>query len=143
MGIRDHLRPGETLISDHKPFYATSYRIILCQEKDGREEVWELPYTRLTSVEMVKLPHFKLMIAGTLAVVGGAMMTKLGLFTSWLAIAAGVGMLLFGAIGREAYYQLRAHGMTKEEEARWRLDRWGSGSFVSTIRSIIGERPPL
>lgn len=74
MSIRDHLRQGEAIISDHNPFYATSHRVIHYEEKDGGEELLELPYSRLTSVEVVKLARHKVMIAGTMMVIGGVIM---------------------------------------------------------------------
>ena len=43
MSIRDHLRQGEAIISDHNPFYATSHRVIHYEERDGNEELRELP----------------------------------------------------------------------------------------------------
>ncbi len=143
MDIRRRLRYGETLISDHHPYYATSQRVILYQEIEGRDEIWELPYARLTRVEVVKLPRHKMMIAGTLLVVGGAVMSTVGFITSWLAILAGIAAIAYGGIGREAYYQLHADGMTKEEAAKWRLVYFGSGSFVRTIRTVMGDRPDL
>ena len=140
MGIRERLKHGETIISDHHPYYATSDRVIHYQEIDGREELWELPYARLTSVEVVKLPRHKMMIAGTMLIVGGAIMSvTLQFITSWLAIVGGVAAIIYGGIGREAYYQLHANGMTKEEAARWRLVYWGSGSFIRTIRTVTGR----
>ena len=140
MGIRERLRYGETIVSDHHPFYATSQRVIHYEEIDGREELWELPYARLTSVEVIKLPRHKMMIAGTMLTIGGIIMATVGFITSWPAIIIGMGAIIYGGIGREAYYQLHADGMTKEEAARWRLVYWGSGSFIRTIRTITGER---
>jgi len=141
MGIREQLRQGETVISDHQPYYATSHRVIRYEEIDGRVDLWELSYARLTSVEVIKMPRHKMMIAGTMLVVGGAIMSAtLAFITSWFAILAGVGALIYGGIGREAYYQLHASGMTKEEAARWRLVYWGNASFIRTIRTAIGER---
>ena len=140
MDIRSRLRYGETLLSDHHPYYATSQRIILYQEVGGREEVWELPYARVTSVEVVKMPRHKMMVAGTLLIVGGAVMSTYGFITSFPAILAGIGALVYGGIGREAYYQFHANGMSKEEASRWRLVYWGSGSFVRTIQTVIGDR---
>lgn len=139
MGIRGRLRHEETIISDHHPYYATSQRVILLQEIDGREELWELPYARLTRVEVVKLPRHKMMIAGSMMIIGGAIMSTIGYFTSGLAILAGIGAIIYGGIGREAFYQLHADGMTKEEAARWRLVYYGSGSFIRTIRTVTGK----
>ena len=141
MGIREHLRHEETIISDHRPFYATSQRIIHYVERDGIEEIRELSYARLTSVEVIKLPRHKMMIAGTLMIVGGALMSTIVFITSWVAILAGIGAILYGGIGREAFYQFHANGMTKEEAARWRLAYWGNGSFIRTILTAIGKRP--
>ena len=139
MGIRGRLRHEETIISDHHPYYATSQRVILLQEINGREELWELPYGRLTKVEVIKLPRHKMMIAGTMMIVGGAIMSSIGYFTSILALLGGICAIIYGGIGREAYYQLHANGMTKEEAARWRLVYWGSGSFIRTIRIVTGK----
>ena len=139
MGIREKLRHGETLISDHQPFYATSQRVIHYEEKDGKEELWELSYNRLTSVEVIKLPRHKMLIAGAMLIIGGAILSTVGFITSWLAIFAGIGAIIYGGIGREAFYQFHASGMTKEEEAKWRLVYWGNGSFVRTVRTVLGE----
>ncbi|MFH1560508.1 MAG: hypothetical protein ABID84_03765 [Chloroflexota bacterium] len=141
MGIREQLRPGETVISDHQPFYATSQRVIHYEEKDGKEDLWEISYARLTSVEVIKLPRHKVMIAGTMMIVGGAIMSTMGFITAWPALLVGIGVIIYGGIGREAYYQFHANGMTKEEAPRWRLAYWGNGSFIRTIRVITGERP--
>lgn len=140
MSIRDHLRQGEAIISDHNPYYATSYRVIYYEEKDGNEELSELPYSRVTSVEVVKLARHNVMIAGTMLVIGGAILAATwNLIGSWLSIIAGIGVVIYGGIGREAYYQFRAEGMDKEEEARWRLAYWGSGSFVRTVQTVMGD----
>jgi len=139
MGIGEQLRHGESIISDHQPFYATSQRVIHYEEKDGREELWELSYSRLTSVEVIKLPRHKMMIAGALLIIGGAIMSTVFILTSWLAIIVGVGGIIYGGIGREAFYQFHANDMTKEEETRWRLAYWGSGSFIRTIGTATGE----
>ena len=140
MSIRGRLRYEETIISDHHPYYATSQRIIYLQEIDGREEVWDLPYARLTKVEVIKLPRHKMLIAGAMMIIGGAIMSSIGFLTSILALVGGLAAVIYGGIGREAYYQLHASDMTKEEAARWRLAYWGSGSFVRTIRTVTGDR---
>ena len=140
MDIRELLRHQETVISDHSPYYATSQRLILYQEIDGIKEISEIPYTRLTSIEVVKLPRHKILIAGTMMIIGGAIMAAtIQFITSWLAIFVGIGAIIYGGIGREAYYQLHANGMTNEETLRWRLIYYGSGSFIRTIQTITGE----
>jgi hypothetical protein len=140
MGIREKLRHEETVVSDHNPYYATSQRVILLLDVDGREELWEIPYERLSSVEVVKLPRHKMMIAGTLLVISGVIMSSMGFITSPLAIVAGVAALIYGGIGKEAFYQFHANNMTKEETTKWRLVYWGSGSFIRTIETLRGNR---
>ena len=135
--IRSHLRPGETIISDHRPFFATSQRVILVQNNHPR--LLEIPYQRLSSVELVKEPFHKLMIAGTLMIIGGAILTTVIYITSWFAIIIGAGSLVYGAIGRKSYYQLHSDRMTDKDEVLWRLPYWGSGSFIRTIRRIVGD----
>ena len=136
--IRSHLRSGETIISDHRPFFATSQRVILVQNQHPR--LLEIPYQRLSSIELVKEPLHKLMIAGTLMIIGGAILTTVVYITSWFAIIIGCGSLVYGAIGRKSYYQLNTDKMTDEEELLWRLPYWGSGSFIRTIRRIVGDQ---
>ena len=136
--IRSHLRSGETIVSDHRPFFATSQRVVLFQNNHPR--LLEIPYHRLSSIELVKEPYHKLMIAGTLMIIGGAILTTMIYIMSWLAIIVGSGSLVYGAIGRKSYYQLHADRMTDEEELLWRLPYWGSGSFIRTIRKIVGDR---
>ena len=134
------MRQGEAIISDHNPFYATSHRVIHYEEKDGSEKLSELPYSRLKSVEVVKLARHNVMIAGTMMVIGGVITAAaLHFITSGLAVIAGIGVVIYGGIGREAYYQFRAEGMDKEEEAKWRLAYYGSGSFVRTIQTAMGD----
>ena len=141
MSIRDHLRQGEAIISDHEPFYATSQRVIHYREMGEKTELRDIPFVRLTSVETVKEVRHKAMIAGTLMVIGGIiMMATVGLFTSPLAILGGIGALVYGMMGKESYYQFRAHEMTREEEAFWHMDYFGSGAFVTAVRNLIGER---
>ena len=142
MGIRDQLRPGEVIISDHDPFYASSQRIIHYEERDGKGELRDIPYTSLISIEVIKLPRHKMMVAGTLLIIGGALMAAtLQFLTSWLAIFVGVGAIIYGGIGKESFYQMHAYGMTKDQAAKWRLNYWGNGSFVQTIRTVIGQLP--
>ncbi len=136
--IRSHLRSGETIISDHRPFFATSQRVILIQNHHPR--VVEIPYQTLSSIELVKEPLHKLMIAGTLMIIGGGILTTVVYITSWFAIIIGCGSLVYGAIGRKSYYQLNTDRMTDEEELLWRLPYWGSGSFIRTIRRIVGDQ---
>lgn len=140
MGIRDKLNPEESIISDNNPYYVTSQRLIYYQENESGEQFSEIPYSRIESVEIVRSPRHKLMIAGTMLILGGAIMAaSMQFITSWPAIFAGIVALIFGGIGRESHYQIHAREMTKLETNIWRLAYWGNGSFVKTVRTIIGE----
>ena len=139
MSIRDKLRAQESIMSDHDPFYATSERIVYYKNLDGREEFSYIDYSRLESVEIIKEPNHKALVAGTLLIVGGAIMAAtLQYLTAWPAIIFGVGAMIYGGIGRESHYQILASNMTNEESSMWRLPYWGSGSFIRTIKTVVG-----
>ncbi len=143
MGVYDHLMAGEEMLSQFDPFYATSRRVIRYVQKPTREEFLELPYARLTSIETIKTPRHNLMIAGT-AVIIGAVFLFLTLFvviTLLPAIIMGLAMIIYGGMGKEGYVQLHIHGATSGEERPWRVKWQGSGSFIATIRSVIGQMP--
>ena len=140
MAIRDKLNVEESIISDNSPYYITSQRLIYYQENERGEEFSEIPYSRIESVEIVRSPIHKLMIAGTMLTIGGAIMAaSMHFITSWPAMLAGIAALIYGGIGRESHYQIHAKEMTKLETDRWRLTYWGNGSFVKTVRTITGE----
>lgn len=140
MGIRDKLNLEESIISDNNPYYVTSQRLIYYQDKENGEEFSAIPYSRIQSVEIIKSPRHKLMIAGTMLIVGGAIMAaSMQFITSWPAMFAGIGALIYGGIGRETHYQIHAKEMTKSEANIWRIVYWGNGSFVKTVQTITGE----
>ena len=143
MGIYSQLMPGEELLSEFKPFYATSRRIIRCREKSSGLEIVELPYARLDSIEMVRTPQHRLMMSGTVIVIGALAATALGLirFMTIPAIIVGIGVVIYGGIGQEGYYQLHIRNAARGEEKVWRIKFVGSGSFVATLRSVIGQMP--
>ena len=145
MALEEHLLPDETITSQHGPFYATPRRIIRYTQTPEAEQVHELPYTRLSGMELVKLPRHRLMIMGTVVAIGGAFvgLTWGLIFTTIIAIPGGIAMVIVGGIGREAYYQLQAHNMTKEEEHLWRVDYRHSQHFINTLHTILGDRPDI
>ena len=144
MAVRDHLLAGEVIVSEHPPFYLTSLRLLRHQQGPQGEETLALPLERLIGVEEVKSTHHRLMIVGSLLFVCGLFLTVTwGLITAVLAIVGGIVALVMGSLGRVTGYQIQAHNLTSEEEAVWRLEHWGAGKFVSTLRSRIGGQAGL
>ncbi len=143
MNIYKQLTAGEQLLSEFKPFYATSRRILRYEEKAGAPAIKELPYYRLDSIEMVRTPRHNLMMTGTAVVIGALLATFMGLiaFTTIPAIVIGLAVLFYGGAGKEGYYQLHIRNADRNEERLWRVKYEGSGTFIATLRSIIGDMP--
>ena len=141
MKVRDHLLPGEMLILEHPPFYLTSLRLL--REVDGQMKALHLE--RLTGVETVRSVNHPLMFAGTALVVSGVVLwaTRFLVVTPPLIIAAGVGALIWGLHGKPAYYQVQARNLSPQEEALWRLERWGFKRFVQALRDRAEGGPGL
>ncbi|MBI2887875.1 MAG: hypothetical protein HYY02_11785 [Chloroflexi bacterium] len=139
MTVLDQLTPGEEILARCEPFYATTHRVLRADDSQGAATL-ELPYIRLQSVELVRQPSHRLMTAGTaLAILGFLLWYFLGLVTSFLAVMAGIGVLVYGAQGREAYYQLRTYQMAPNEERRWRIPYRGSMDFIVTVGQRSGK----
>ena len=140
MAVRDNLLEGEMSLSQCPPFYATNRRILRTITESAREEIVDLPYYRIESVELMREPRHRLAVAGVIMAFSGVIMWMLGFFTSIPAIAAGVGMILWGARGREGYYQFRTSQMRPDELARWRVPFRGSAGFITTVGEYV-KRP--
>ena len=132
MKVRDHLLPGEMLVLEHPPFYLTTFRLLRVVEGQMKA----LPLERLTGVETVRTVNHRLMFAGTALVVSGVVLWATGfLVVTWpLILLAGLGALIWGLRGKPAYYQVQARNLSAEEEALWRLERWGFRRFVEALR---------
>ena len=141
MPLQRYLAPGEEVVSQHGPFYATSFRVVRFEvRKDGREEARSLPYSSLETVELVTKPRHLLMILGTVMAILALPMWFYLVLTPIIMFVVGVGMVIVGGIGREAYYQLHARNMTAEEARLWRIPRRGSGQLVASIRYTIHDK---
>lgn len=140
MAVRDHLLEDEMILSQCAPFYATNRRILRSVTTNAREEVHELPYYRIESVELLREPRHKLALAGVVMAFSGVIMWMIGYITSIPVMAVGVGMIVWGARGREGYYQFRGYQMPPEELARWRVPFRGSAGFITTVGEYV-RRP--
>jgi hypothetical protein len=163
--------PGEKVISECKPFYATSKRIIRYDEGAQSQPVAEIGYHQLAAVELMRKPSHPMMALGTLCILAAIFLaaSSIIIVTAIPALIVGVVLLAIGARGNLGYYQLRireTHRATHQalgasqgsaintlieslglrtppEEARWRVDYARAGSFLATIRVITGELPGL
>ena len=171
MTVQDVLLPDEKVLSECKPFYATSRRIIRLDEGSRGESMAELTYTQVTGVGLVRNPSYPVMIAGVAVLLGAVFLTFVGFifFTSILAVAGGAALLISGSRGKPAYYQLHVQrsptlapaqpgsewqttintlkgwlGMgASEGDSMWRLDYRKGGSFISTVRNVKGTLPEV
>lgn len=143
MSLRDHLLPDEEVRARVGSFLATNRRILRYEEAlDGKETATELSYMRVRGIEKVRPPNHRIMTGGTLLAVGGFLISMIvGLYTPLLLVPAGVGMILFGARGRDAFYQLQTSGATPADEARWRVPYNGSMQFIAEVCDRTGRRP--
>ncbi len=171
MSLQDVLIPGEKVLSECKPLYATSRRIIRYDEGPGAEPMAELAYHQISGVQVRQQPSYFMMVFGALCLISALYLTLLGhiFITALPALVIGVVLMFFGAQGKFRYYQLRLRNvpppvttepetnwdttvrpfmesigvMTPAYEALWRLDYHSGGSFIATIRTVIGHLPEV
>ena len=104
------------------------------------EEFEELPYIWVRSVEIVREPNRTLMARGVVAGIAGlGLWFMIGLVTSFALLMLGVILILMGAQGKEAYYQLRSDRLSEKELERWRIPFRGSMEFMATIGTMTGK----
>ena len=140
MDPEPYLRQDERIVSSFGPYHATSSRILLCLDGDSGPVLHEIPYSRLERIEEVRLASHRLMILGATAAIGGFVSSfSLGLFSPIMAGIAGVAMIIYGGIGKPGYYQIRARGMADAELPLWQLRHRGAGSFIASVRVIVGD----
>ena len=163
------LAPGEKVLSECGPLFATSRRLLRCERRPAGVSFEELSYQQLTGVEVVRKASHPIMALGVLAVLGAIFMTITGLIfvTAFLAVAGGLAMVLYGSKGHNSYYQLHvdqpptasspepptelevalervkaAFGISTEKvDKRWQLDFVKGRSFIATVRTIRGDLP--
>jgi hypothetical protein len=61
--------------------------------------------------------------------------------SSIFAIVVGAGFLFVGFKGKPGYFQINARDMPQEAERYWQVDYERSGSFIATLRSVMGDMP--
>ena len=141
--IYDHLGPSEKVICSFGPFHATSYRVLRLDPAHGpsRGHLLEIPYPQLASVKLMQRPNHPLLIMGTIVIILGLLLTPLLAFSSVFALLVGGLFIFIGARGKPGYFQLYAHNMPRHAEKYWQVQYERSGSFIATVRSVIGEMP--
>ena len=138
MAARDHLRDEETILASFPPFYATSSRILRCEVKDGGEEVSELPYHGIATVQIVREPNHKIAATGLGIAFGSILLYLAGfiIITLPFGIIFGIGMIVYGSRGKEAHYQFRGYTMSEADAIRWQIPFRGAAGFILAV----GER---
>ena len=82
-----------------------------------------------------------MLIMGTVSVVVGLLVTSILVFSPIFAIIVGGLFLFIGAKGKAGYFQIYARDMPKHAEQYWQVAYERSGTFIATVRSVIGEMP--
>ena len=138
--IEDQLGQGERVVSNFGPYYATSNRVLLYFQSRTGIVIRELPYAQLERIEEVKLGNPKMMILGTVMALGGFLAAAAwGIVIPLLGLVVGVPVVIYGGIGRPAYYQLHGRDVPGKDIPFWRVRHRGAGSLISSIRTITGE----
>ena len=141
--VQGQLRQGERVVSNFGPYYATSDRILLYLETSAGPVQRELLYADLERIEEVKVRNQKLMILGTVMALGGfAAAAAWGIFIPLIGPLIGIPIVIYGGIGRPAYYQLHGRGVSARDMPYWRVRHHGAGSLLSSIRTITGGSLP-
>ena len=141
--IYSYLEPSERLLCSFGPFHATSYRVLRLDSETGlsRGHLLEIPYPQLASVKLVQQPNHPILIMGTVVIVLGLLLTPLLVFSAVFALVVGGLFIFVGARGKPGYFQIYAHDMPQQAERYWQVQYERSGSFIATVRSVIGEMP--
>jgi hypothetical protein len=141
--IQPHLAQSEKVLSVFGPFYATSHRVIRLDSEKGpsRGHLLEIPYHQVTSVELMRRANHPVMALGAFIILMGFFLTGILFFSSIFAILVGGAILFAGARGRPGYYQIYARKMPRHAERYWQVEYNRSGSFIATVRSVIGQMP--
>ena len=105
MSLQDILIPGEKILYECKPFYATSPRIIRYDETAQGEPMAEIAYHQLTAVELMRKPNHTMMILGTLVILAAIYLIGAGfIFITFIpALMGGAALLALGARGNLGY----------------------------------------
>ena len=171
--LEDVLTPGEKILSECKPFFATSKRIIRFDDDLTGARVAELAYQQVSAVQLMRKPSHRMMAMGTAAFLCGLFLFAGGILvvTGVPAMIVGLVMLAMGARGSVGYYQLHiqnghvaadrsdsqdmgwgptVNGIidflglgSPSGEALWRLDYARARSFIATIRTVKGDLPEI
>ena len=170
MSLQDILPPGEKMLAECSPFYATSRRIIRYEEGDRPDSTHELSYQDLAGVEVIRKPSHPMMALGTVAVLSSIFLALTGIIiTAVASLIAGAAMLFLGSKGKPGYSRLllktrpltlvagpeeqrgpTVGGLlillglkTPGDETLWLLDYWRGGSFIETVRTVVGNLPEV
>ena len=140
MGVETHLRQKERIVSRFGPYYATSTRLILHLERNGVEELHELPYSQIDKIDEVrKSNHPRMMVGAIVTIVSIVASFSLNMITPLLGVVAGACLVLHGSIGGPAYYQVHGRGVPRAQMHLWQIRYRGAGSLIASIRTIKGE----
>lgn len=143
LNIYNHLASTEKLLSSFGPFHATSSRLLRLDPANGasRGHLLEIPYSQLVSIKLMRNANHPMLLTGTLIIILGFLLIPFLVFSSAFIILLGGVFLFLGMKGKAGYFQIYARDMPRQAERYWQVQYERSGSFIATIRSVIGEMP--
>jgi hypothetical protein len=141
--IYSRLAASEKVLSVFGPFYATNHRVLRLDPPNGLSQghLLEIPYSQLVSVEMVRRANHTVLALGTAMIILGLFIMPVLPISAVLTLPIGGGVLYLGAKGKPGYFQLMTRDMPKPAEKYWQVEYNRSGSFIATVRSVIGQMP--
>ena len=138
--VHSQLSAGERIVSSFSPYHATSRRLLLYAETGTGMLLRELQYSRIESIDLVNAPDHRLIALGVVvALIGFALTLAFGLILVLLSLPLGIFAIGAGVAGRPAYYQIKGKEMSPKDLPVWQVTYSGAGSFIASIRTILGE----
>ncbi len=151
MSIQEHLRPDEQVKMHYRHDYATDRRIIKHREGTFSEEMIDLDYDHITSIEVKRKTQWLIVLNGLLFLGLG---TYIGVdaFDKHMApvmtlMWSGVFLTVFGLLYRTGYYHARGAGgenmaicKHKYIKGLWESQKKEADEFVHVIRKLKKRR---
>lgn len=138
MAIQDHLTSGENILAQIGKYYATEKRLIRYEKGVFSEDLSDLAYSHISSVNLISRLQFPMLI------VIGAIMAILGIIIGkdfgTLILIVGILVAIVGVILKDAYYQFLAPGIMGKEAEKWRIynpKSTDATEFIKIVRNHL------
>ncbi len=136
MPIEDHLTIGENILAQDGKYYATDKRIIRYEKGIFSEDLSDLAYSHISSINLISRFRYPILI------LIGAIITVLGIIIGKDSLMLIVGILfaIAGVLLKDAYYQFLAPGIIGKEAEKWRIynpESDDATEFIKIVRNHL------